>query len=42
MAKTKNFPGVTGKITFTEQRDVVKDYRHLIIKDQEFTLFEAK
>jgi len=42
LAKTKNFPGVTGKITFTEQRDVVKDYRHLVIKNQEFILFEAK
>jgi branched-chain amino acid transport system substrate-binding protein len=42
LAKTKNLPGVTGKITFTEQRDVIKDYRHLVIKNQEFTLFEAK
>jgi branched-chain amino acid transport system substrate-binding protein len=42
LAKTKNFPGVTGKITFTEQRDVIKDYRHLIIKNQGFTLFGAK
>ena len=42
LAKTKNFSGVTGKITFTEQRDVIKDYRHLVIKNQEFTIFEAK
>ncbi|MBM4331045.1 MAG: ABC transporter substrate-binding protein [Deltaproteobacteria bacterium] len=42
LAKTKDFPGVTGKITFTEQRDVLKDYRHLVIKNQEFTLFETK
>lgn len=42
LAKTKNFQGVTGKITFTDQRDVIKDYRHLVIRNQEFTLFEAK
>jgi len=38
LAKTKNFPGVTGKITFTERRDVIKDYRHLVVKDGQFTL----
>ena len=42
LAKAKNFQGVTGKITFTEQRDVIKDYRRLVIRNQEFTLFEAK
>ena len=42
LARTKNLQGVTGKITFTEQRDVIKDYRHLVIRNQEFTLFEAK
>jgi branched-chain amino acid transport system substrate-binding protein len=39
LAKTKDFPGVTGKITFTAQRDVVKDYRPLIVKDEKFTLY---
>ncbi|MCX5917065.1 MAG: ABC transporter substrate-binding protein [Deltaproteobacteria bacterium] len=42
LEKTKNFPGVTGKITFTERRDVIKDYRHLVIKNVEFTLYEGK
>jgi branched-chain amino acid transport system substrate-binding protein len=42
LVKTKNFPGVTGKITFTERRDVVKDYRHLVIRNGEFTLYEGK
>ena len=42
LAKTKNFPGVTGKITFTEQRDVVKEYRHLVVKNGEFVLYEGK
>ncbi len=42
LTKTKNFPGVTGKITFTERRDVIKDYRQLVIKNGEFTLYEAK
>ena len=39
LARTKDWPGVTGKITFTENRDVVKDYRHLVIKDGQFTLY---
>ncbi|HSR11829.1 MAG TPA: ABC transporter substrate-binding protein [Thermodesulfobacteriota bacterium] len=42
LAKTKDFQGVTGKITFTAQRDVVKDYRKLVIKNQEFTLYDEK
>jgi branched-chain amino acid transport system substrate-binding protein len=42
LEKTKNFPGVTGKITFTERRDVIKDYRHLVIKNVEFILYEGK
>jgi branched-chain amino acid transport system substrate-binding protein len=42
LAKTKNFPGVTGRFSFTEQRDVVKDYRHLVIKNGEFVLYEGK
>jgi hypothetical protein len=36
----RDFPGVTGNITFTERRDVVKEYRPLIIKNGEFTLYD--
>jgi len=42
LEKTKNFQGVTGKIAFTERRDVLKDYRHLVIKNIEFALYEGK
>jgi branched-chain amino acid transport system substrate-binding protein len=42
LAKTKDFVGVTGTIAFTEQRDVVKDYRHLVIKNVEFIIYEGK
>lgn len=42
LEKTKDFLGVTGKITFTERRDVFKDYRHLVIKNGEFTIFTGK
>lgn len=38
LAKTKGWQGVTGTITFTPNRDVVKDYRHLLIKNGQFTL----
>jgi branched-chain amino acid transport system substrate-binding protein len=40
LTKTKNWPGVTGKITFTERRDVIKDYRHLMVRDGHFALFD--
>jgi len=40
LVKVRDFPGVTGKITFTERRDVVKEYRHLVIKNGEFTLYD--
>jgi branched-chain amino acid transport system substrate-binding protein len=40
LVKTRDFPGVTGKITFTERRDVVKEYRHLVIRNGEFTLYD--
>jgi branched-chain amino acid transport system substrate-binding protein len=40
MAKARDFPGVTGKITFTERRDVVKEYRQLIIKNGDFVLYD--
>ena len=40
LAKVRDFPGVTGKIAFTERRDVVKEYRQLIIKNGEFALYD--
>ena len=40
LVAARDFPGVTGKITFTERRDVLKDYRHLIISKGEFALFD--
>ncbi len=40
LAKTMNFPGLTGKITFTERRDVIKDYRYLMVKNGQWTLFD--
>lgn len=40
LVAARDFPGVTGKITFTERRDVLKDYRHLIIRKGEFALFD--
>jgi branched-chain amino acid transport system substrate-binding protein len=40
LAKTRDFPGVAGKITFTSQRDVVKEYRKLVIRDGDFTLLD--
>jgi branched-chain amino acid transport system substrate-binding protein len=40
LAKTKDWQGVTGKITFTPNRDVVKDYRYLVIKGDRFALFQ--
>ena len=42
LAKTTNFEGVAGNITFTERRDVVKTYRPLVIKNLEFTIYEGK
>lgn len=38
LAKTKDFVGVTGRIVFTPQRDVLKDYRSLVVRDGQFTL----
>lgn len=44
VAATKDFPGVTGKITFTEVGDVMKEYTRVQIQDGEFKVFvpEAK
>lgn len=39
LAKTKNYVGMTGKIGFTERRDVERDYHHLIVKNGAWTLY---
>jgi branched-chain amino acid transport system substrate-binding protein len=38
LAKTKNFIGMTGKISFTERRDVERDYHYLVVKNGAWTL----
>lgn len=40
LAKTKNFPGVAGNITFTEHGDVVKEYRKLVIRKGQFEIYQ--
>jgi len=42
LAQVKDFPGVTGKITFSEAGDVVKEYRKMSIKDGKFQLYPEK
>lgn len=39
LAQIKDFPGVTGKITFSEVGDVVKEYRKIYVKDGKFQLY---
>ena len=39
LAQVQDFPGVTGKITFSEAGDVVKDYRKMYVKDGKFQLY---
>ena len=39
MAATKDFPGVTGKITFTEVGDVLKEYTRVQIRNGEFVVY---
>ena len=39
LAQVQDFPGVTGKITFSEAGDVVKEYRKMIVKDGKFQLY---
>jgi branched-chain amino acid transport system substrate-binding protein len=39
LAKTKNYTGMTGKIGFTERRDVERDYHYLIVKNGAWTLY---
>lgn len=40
LAQAKDFPGLTGKITFTPNRDAVKSYKIVQIKNGEFVLFD--
>jgi len=40
LAKTKDFPGVAGNITFTEHGDVVKEYRKLVIRNGRFEIYQ--
>ena len=40
LAKTKNFVGMTGKISFTERRDVERDYHYLVVKNGAWTLLQ--
>jgi len=42
LAHVKDFPGVTGKITFSEDGDVVKEYRQMIVKDGKFQLYSGR
>lgn len=39
VAATKEFPGVTGKITFTEVGDVMKEYTRVQIRNGEFVVY---
>jgi branched-chain amino acid transport system substrate-binding protein len=38
LAKTKDFVGMTGKFSFTERRDVKRDYHYLVVKNGVWTL----
>ena len=40
LAQIKDFPGVTGKITFSDAGDVVKEYRKMYVKDGKFQLYQ--
>lgn len=40
LAQVKDFPGVTGKITFSDDGDVVKEYRKMIVEDGKFQLYQ--
>lgn len=40
MAATRDFPGLTGSITFTPAGDAVKGYRMLQIRDGEFVVYQ--
>jgi branched-chain amino acid transport system substrate-binding protein len=40
LADTKDFPGLTGSITFTAAGDAVKGYRKLVVRDSQFVVFQ--
>ncbi len=40
LADIKDFPGVTGKITFSEAGDVAKEYRKMHVKNGKFQLYQ--
>lgn len=42
LASVKEYSGVTGKFTFSEQGDVIREYTLLQVKNGEFVLFEGK
>ncbi len=39
LTQIRDFPGVTGKITFTDVGDVVKEYRKMYVRDGKFQLY---
>ena len=41
LAATRDFPGLTGSITFTPNGDAVKGYRKLTVENGEFVVFEG-
>ena len=42
LAKMQNFVGMTGKFSFTERRDVKRDYHYLIVKNGAWALLRSK
>ena len=42
LAAVKDYSGVTGKFTFSEQGDAIREYTLLQVKNGEFALFEGK
>lgn len=42
LAKTKDFPGVLGKVTFSENRDILKEYLLLQIQQGKFVIYTAQ
>ncbi len=42
LANVRDFPGVTGNITFSEVGDVVKEYRKMVVKNGKFQLYQEE
>ena len=40
LAKMKDYVGMTGKFSFTERRDVKRDYHYLVVKNGAWTLLD--